>query len=227
MVNFKYFTAGLISLAALAFLNPLKVSAQEVTWKLDNLTKIGDYKPAVLGNPTVAAGSTGGALFFNGVKDGVIVPKIPIEGWSHFTIEVLFKPDGDGPVAPRFIHFQDNLENRGTFEIRLNAKKQWYLDAFLKNGKTADKGLALNDSTLLHPADRWYWVAMVYDGKNMSSYVNGVKELGGIVNFPVMNSGNISFGVRLNKVSWFKGSIREIRFHPDVLSAASLQKVKE
>jgi hypothetical protein len=83
----------------------------------------------------------------------------------------------------------------------------------LKNGKT-NKGFTLIDSTKLHPVNKWYWAALVYDGKKMRSYINGQKELEGELDFPAMTKGKISLGVRLNKVNWFKGQIREIRFHP-------------
>lgn len=227
MVKFKYAALGMAGMAVLLLFNTCKVNAQDITWKLDNLNSIGNAKPEVLGTPLIKNDEGHKAIAFNGVGDALVMPKVPIEGWKHFTIEVLFKPDGDGPVEPRFIHFQDKDENRGTFEIRLNKQKQWFLDVFLKNAKVDDKGLALNDPSLLHPADRWYWVAMVFDGKNMSGYVNGVKEKEGISNFPTLGSAQIALGMRLNKVSWFKGEISEIRFHPAVLDPAALQRVKE
>jgi len=228
MVKLKYITACLAGMAIFSFLTCTKAAAQDgtVIWKITSVSQVGKYTPEVLGKPRLSNNGHA-ALTFNGVNDGLIVPGNPIEGWSKFTIEFLFKPDGDGPVQPRFVHFQDKEENRGTLEIRLTPKKRWYLDAFLKNGKTIDKGLALNDTTLLHDADKWYWVAMVFDGKIMTSYVNGVKELQGPVNFPVMTAGQISIGVRLNKVNWFKGAISEARFHPEALSASALQRIKE
>lgn len=210
-----------------AIFNPGKVTAQDVTWKLNNLETIGGVKPEVLGKPVIKTDSGYQAIAFNGVNDGLVLPNMPMEGWKQFTIEVLFKPDGDGPIAPRFVHFLDKDQNRGTFEIRLTKDKKWYMDTFLKNGKVTDKGLTLIDSTLLHPADRWYWVAMTFDGKAMISYVNGVKEKEGLSNFPRLGAAQVSLGVRLNKVAWFKGMISEIRFHPMALSADALQKLKE
>jgi len=197
-------------------------SDSTVTWELKNIHCIGGLKTEILGNPLIETDGKDTSIDFNGIDDGLIVPDIPIKGWSVFTIEVLFKPDGDGPIAPRFIHFEDTAFRRGTFEIRLTNKKQWYLDAFLKNGKT-DRGLALIDSTKLHPADQWFWVAMEYDGKKMISFVNGKKELEGEINFSAMTEGKISLGVRLNKVDWFKGQIKEIRFHPEALKSQGLQ----
>jgi hypothetical protein len=214
------------TIVAILALSKSVQQAETITWKLDNPGLVGGYKPVILGNPLSSRDTSGTSLSFNGVNDGLVIPKIPIEGWKRFTIEVLFKPDASGPRAPRFVHFQDKQANRGTIEIRLAANKRWYLDTFLKNGATgtSDRGLTLIDSTLQHPADQWYWAALVYDGKRMTSYVNGVKELEGDTNFTTVTSGEISLGVRLNKVNWFKGLIREIRFHPAALDQSALRQ---
>ena len=195
---------------------------QPITWKIKDTNLIGGIRPLVLGTPLTKVEGQDSSIYFNGINDGLIIPTIPIEDWSTFTIEVLFKPDSDGPVAPRFIHFEDTTLDRGTFELRLTKNDHWYLDVFLKNGKT-NKGLTLIDSTKLHPAGNWYWAAMVYGDKKMVSYINGQKELEGEIDFPVMSKGNISLGVRLNKVNWFKGQIREIRFHDTALEPKELQ----
>ena len=194
------------------------VSGQSISWKLQDPNLVGGFRPVILGNPSMKADDKDSSIYFNGINDGLILPTIPIQGWSKFTIEVLFKPGGDGSLEPRFIHFEDTALNRGTFELRLTKDGQWYLDVFLKNGKT-NKGLTLIDSTKLHPVNQWYSLALVYDGKKMRSYINGQKELEGEVHFPAMTKGNISLGVRLNKINWFKGQIREIRFHPVNLDA--------
>lgn len=198
-------------------------SPKTIIWKLDNLNQIGGHQPTVLGQPVVIKDKSRKSVFFDGVNDGLVMPQIPMQGWKTFSIEVLFKPSGDGPVAPRFIHFTDDSLNRGTFEVRLTRGKEWYMDTFLKNGKTGE-GLTLIDSTLLHPSDKWYWAAFTYDGQKMISYVNGVKELEGNVGLPPMLKGELSLGVRLNRVAWFKGFISEIRFHPEVLSVDALKK---
>ncbi len=58
----------------------------------------------------------------------------------------------------------------------------------------------------------------------MYSYLNGQNEPEGEIDFPPMTTGNISHGVRLNKVNWFKGQIGEVRFHSVKLDAKSLQR---
>jgi hypothetical protein len=42
-----------------------------------------------------------------------------------------------------------------------------------------------------------------------------------------MQSGQTSLGVRLNRASWFKGAIWEVRFHPGALAGDALQKAKD
>lgn len=191
------------------------VGGKTVIWYLKDPKQMGKFSPVVLGNPIVKVEGKDSALYFNGISDGLVFPEIPIEGWSTFTVEVLFKPDSDGPSAPRLIHFEDSSMNRGTLELRLTKNGQWYFDGFLKNGTTR-KGVTLIDSTQLHPADSWHRAALGYDGKKMYTYIDGKKELESEVDFPVMTKGNISLGVRLNKKNWFKGQIREVRFYHSV-----------
>ena len=51
----------------------------------------------------------------------------------------------------------------------------------------------------------------------MSHYVNGVKEMECEVEFEQMSGGQTSVGVRLNRVYWFKGAIRELGATPRAL----------
>ena len=77
------------------------VSSQPpVVWTLDNTESIGGHRPQVLGAPGIASAATGGpALLFNGRSDGLILPVNPLRGFSKFTIEILFRPDPNGPSA--------------------------------------------------------------------------------------------------------------------------------
>jgi len=216
----------LIGIWVMAGGNTAAGRSETVIWEVNNLDNISGYKPLVLGAPVKIADKESGSLFFDGVDDGLIIPSLPIEGWDKFTIEVLLKPAADGPSDPRFIHFEDEALNRGTMELRITPEGEWYLDAFLKNGRI-NKGLTLIDSTLLQPCNDWYWTALVYDGTKMQSYVNGIKQLEGEVLMPVFSGGRLSVGVRLNKVNWYKGLIKEIRFHPSAMKEAELQRVLE
>jgi hypothetical protein len=190
-------------------------------WQIDNLSKIGGHPVEVLGAPTrLVRGRQ--ALCFDGKADAVFVDVNPLEGWQQFTIEVLFKPDGDGPAEQRFLHIQDAQERRLLIETRVTAQRTWALDTFLR-ATDADK-LTLLDRARAQPTDAWYWAALVYDGRTMAHYVNGEKQLEGPVAFPAMGAGRVSLGVRQNRVHWFKGCIAQVRFSPQALAPASLRR---
>ena len=218
----RLFACGL-SLACVLLLAALR-QKDSVIWKLNSLSSIGNHQPQVMGHPVVVQDGARKAIKFNGVDDGLILPINPLEGQKSFTIQVLFKPDAEGPPAPRFVHLQDSLDNRCTLELRVIPGGRWYADTFLRNGRSA-KGVTLIDSSLRHPCNQWYWLALVYDGSNMSDYVNGVKEHEGAIALEPMKQGKISLGVRLNKVNWFKGQIAEIRFQPVALKREDLQRL--
>lgn len=195
-------------------------------WRLDNLKEIGGQIPVIEGAPKIETDRAGGpAVIFDGKRDGLFFPVNPLAGWSRFTIEILFSPAGDGPVEQRFLHAQDEVGRRALIETRLNRSGGWWLDTFLRSGSLP--GFTAIDPKKVHATDRWYWAAMSYDGKVMTSFVNGEKQVEGEVRFDPMGPGQISLGVRLNRVSWFKGAIREVRFHPAALTPSALQRLRE
>ena len=191
-----------------------------VIWMIDNVKQIGGSAPIVLGEPLAAAGGPG--LCFNGVGDGLILPVDPIAGLKAFTIEVLIEPLAGGPAAQRFLHIEDGHGNRTRMEIRMEGDGRWCLDTFLLCGDTR---LTLIDRSRLHPAGQWHWVALCCDGRRMDHFVNGVKELEGSVTFTPFAAGRISLGVRLNQEFWFKGMIREVRFHAAAVAPEDLQRI--
>jgi hypothetical protein len=217
MRNLFVIVSALIAAAACA--TPPADHPAATAWPLRDAKHIAGLATQVVGTPRAADS----AIVFDGKADGVFVPANPIEGWSAFTIEVRFRPDGTGGgEEQRFLHIEDGRKQRVLLETRVTPDKQWALDTFLF--QDADHKLTLLDRKLLHPADRWYWVALVYDGKKMSHYIDGVLELEGDVAFAPMTAGKTSLGVRQNLVSWFKGAVAEARFTPSALPAAQLRR---
>jgi Concanavalin A-like lectin/glucanases superfamily len=197
--------------------------AAPLVWKLDGLKSVGGQTPAWEGAPKIVRVASGVAgVQFDGKADGLIFPVNPLAGLAQFTVEILFSPAVDGEPEQRFFHAQDEAGRRVLIELRLNKEGEWWLDTFLK--PIAGNGLPLIDAKKVHPAGRWYWAALRYDGKTMSSFVNGQKELEGELAFEAMGAGQASVGVRLNRVYWFKGAIREVRFSPVALAPEKLQK---
>ena len=109
-------------------------------------------------------------------------------------------------------------------ETRLDGKGSWWLDTFITTNPPPDIGVTLADSKQIHPTGKWYWAALRYDGETMSHYVNGRKELEKRASFAPFAQGKTSLGVRQNKVFWFKGAIREVRFHREAVAVEKLQR---
>lgn len=178
---------------------------ESVTWRFDNLRNIGGYAVTVLGAPKVIDTPGGKAIAFDGVDDALFFDVHPLAGAETFTWEVIFRPDSDGPPAQRFFHMQqDGVQTRLLFETRI-IDKQWCLDSFAASSAGSK---ALMDTKLLHPADKWYHVAAVYDGKEYRNYVNGQLQMKALVTLAPQGAGRTSVGVRINKVDYFKGAIR-------------------
>lgn len=199
----------------------------QTMWRVDDLKQLGGNAVSVVGAPRVDTIDGRKAVVFDGVDDGLFVPSLPLVGAKTFTIEMLIRPEG-GNHEQRFLHIQDTAERRALLELRADEKGGWWLDAFLRSDiANYPKGLPLIDQKLTHPTDRWYWVAMRFDGKRLASFVNGVKELEGETGHVPFSEGKTSLGVRQNLVSWFKGAIAEVRFHPEALPDEKLQRVKK
>jgi hypothetical protein len=176
-----------------------------ITWTFDNLDKIGGHPVTVLGTPKIIDTPLGKAIQFNGATDALFLDVHPLAGAEKFTWEVIFRPDSDGPPAQRFFHMQENgSQHRLLFETRI-INKQWALDSF---AATASGSRALMDVELLHPADKWYHIAVTYDGEVYKNYVNGKTQVHSVVKLAPQGPGRTSVGVRINKVDYFKGAIR-------------------
>ena len=195
---------------------------QPTVWTFKEPDRIGNNVVATSGTPVIAKEKGGRSMCFKGEPDAALLDINPIAGWSNFTIEALIKPRSGGTAEQRFLHIEDARAARVLLELRIVSPQEWALDTFLFDSPTSR--LTLLDRTKLHSTDEWHWVALTYDGTTMTHYVDGVRELEGPVAFRAMSPGKMSLGVRLNKVSWYQGCMREIRYTPRALAAPELQK---
>ncbi len=194
--------------------------AREVAWTFDSLARIGGLRPRVLGEPRIEKTAAGKAMVFDGIDDAVYLDRHPLAGARRFTVEALFRPDG-GAFEQRWLHLasadeagQPAGQTRMLFEIRV-VGDAWYLDAFVK-GKGYSQ--VLIDPAKRHPVGRWYHVAQTFDGTTYRSYVDGVLEGEAKVAFVPQGPGTTSVGVRQNRVNFFHGAVRAIRFSDEALA---------
>ncbi len=186
-----------------------------VMWKINNLKQIGGHEVRVVGDPRIVTAADGKAVEFDGLRDAMFLDVHPLAGAKQFTVEVIIRPDADGPAEQRFFHIQeDNSDDRVMFETRLTGDGQWFLDTFIKSGEGE---YVLFAKEFKHPVGRWYHAAIVLDGKEMRHYVNGKQEMATAIVYRPQSKGKTSLGVRINKVYWFKGAIRTARFTRRVL----------
>jgi hypothetical protein len=195
-------------------------------WTFDRLDRLGSHATKILGNPRVIETVAGTAIEFDGVDDAIFVNVHPLAGAESFTWEVIFRPDSGGAREQRFFHMQEkdpktgqNTETRLLFETRLVDGK-WFLDSFAHSGESK----ALMNRQKLHPLDRWYHVAMVYDGKQFRNYVNGELENAAGLKLAPQGNGHTSAGVRINLIDYFKGAIRLSRTTRRALSPEEFLK---
>ena len=195
---------------------------KQTTWELNTTNNLGGYATQVLGGPRLVETPQGKAMEFDGQQDGIIVDTNPLAEMERFTLEVIFRPDTGGPKEQRFVHLQEaSGENRILIETRLTGDNRWFLDTFIRSGETNQ---TLYAEKFLHSVGEWYQAALVFDGREMRHYVNGIQEMAALIQYQPMKPGQISLGVRLNRVFWFKGAIREVRFTHDALAPSDFLK---
>lgn len=215
----------LIGGAVLAASPALAIPVRPRIWTFDNRHRVGGRGILAEGAPKLIDSPFGPALAFDGVRDGLFIDEHPLAGAATFTVEALFRPDGGAPQQ-RWLHLEaadpatplpGMGQTRLLFEIRVTGER-WYLDTFV-GGSGYKTTLVAPDKT--YPLGRWYHVAQRFDGRTYQSYVDGVLQAESMTTFSPQGPGRASVGVRLNRVDYFRGAIREARF-----TAASVEPAR-
>ena len=148
---------------------------KQLTHEHDQLAAERRRMPMVkIERPYTFEGPGGKAAMFDGLGDGLVLKTNPIAGVQAFTVEAVFRPAANGSKEQRWFHIQqDDAENRVLLEIRV-VGDEWFLDSFIKSG---DNRLTHYAENFKHKISDWYHVALVFDGSEMSHYVDGKLEL--------------------------------------------------
>lgn len=196
-------------------------SGQEAeVWRINSIRDLEGHSVSVHGQPEEVEGEDRKFVEFNGRNDGLLVDQNPLSGMEAFRIELDFKPYAGFPEnrEQRFLHIQDpeNEDRRILIELRLNDQNEWYGDWFLKS---ENESLTLIDSAFTHPVNEWFTIGLVYSDGRVRGYVNGKEEVSGDFNYlPISENAKTSLGTRMDKRSWFKGGISEVRFSSEAYS---------
>ncbi len=202
-------------------------------WILNSLSNIDGNNVSILGNPEVVATDLGDAIEFDGVGDRILVDANPIGEAKEFTVEVIFKPYGSALNQnndPRFIHIQDpndSKSKRVMMEIRVNASNQMYLDGFML---TDNDNLALIDETKTHATNEWIHAAITFKENTFTTYINGVMELSGTVNYDskiLDRNGKTSIGARMDARNWYNGIVKCLKITHESLAPETFISVDQ
>jgi hypothetical protein len=191
-------------------------------WQIDTLENIGGHPTTIIGNPQVVSTDLGRAVKFDGDGDMLLIDANPLGDTKEFTVEIIFKPDGNYPQNsdPRFVHIQDPDDaaaNRVMMELRITAENLWYLDGYM-NTDNAD--LTLVDESFTHPTEQWMHAAVTYQNGVFKTFVNGIEELSGNVTYAseiVAPNAKTSLGARMDRRNWYSGIIRTFKVSHSVL----------
>lgn len=186
---------------------------KKTEWLVASLLQNKKEQTTILGNPTIVPSPYGNAVTFNGIDDALFLNEMPLKSLESFTVEMIFKPQSNGIFEQRVLQIGEITGDRMLLEIRV-LDNNWYFDGFV-----ASKGvkLALATEELLHPLEKWYHVAFVVTPNSLTTFVNGKQELHNEYVFNPIEQGQTSIGVRMNKVTWFKGAIYKIQISPQAL----------
>lgn len=192
------------------------VIADFLSQKSDSIT--------ISGSPQLVDSPFGKAVAFNGIDDGVFLNKMPLKKATSFTIEMIFKPSkNDAPFEQRILHIGEVFDDRMLLEIRAK-DNAWYFDGFVAS---ENRKITLANEKIIHSLGQWYHVALVVKENNIITYVNGKQELKESFLFTPINTGKTSLGVRLNKRSWFKGSIYKVKITKKALQPDSFISIEK
>lgn len=196
--------------------SPFPGGKETVVWHVADLLRGRASAAEVRGSPRIISGpERREAVEFDGVNDGIVMPANPLRGWRAFVVEALFNPYADGPVEQRFLHVHvgDATTDRLLLETRMPASpsRLWYADTVASSGG-CERIIVQREK--VHATNAWHVLAVVCDGTRMLQYVNGQLEHSLPFEFEPLGEGCVCLGMRLNRVTPFRGALAAVRFVP-------------
>lgn len=165
-------------------------------------------------------GISGKALEFNGVNAYVSLPPSTLGNWDSFTYAFWVKaPRYSGSGWPAFLGSYTTSYTYNTCICISRNTETIHIEIDTDSGNYETSG------EIKIPWDTWFHAAMIYDGSNLTEYINGVRgksipATGNLKNVTELNIGQLG-----NSRYFFTGVIDEIYLFKRALSLTEIKQL--
>ncbi len=164
-----------------------------------------------------SSGIIGQALSFDGndlVNCGDV---LNFSDKSNFTLEAWFKSDSPATAYPRIIE-REKYTPRDGYDLYIDrASQEVGIERWVNGSASRVKTKIIYN--------RWNHVAVIYNGNNLSLYLNGVASASVADNRSLASfTANLVFGSSSTPGSYFNGLMDEVRIYSKALTSAEIQQ---
>ena len=165
------------------------------------------------------AGQVGNALDFDGTDDYVNIPYASnLDAFTAFTFSTWINPTSNPTVDyERFLEKDWMTNGSFTFTTRSNLRVN-----FEAQNDAGTSVQVLTTDTL--PLNTWAYITAVWDGANITIYINGMPKASGSFSGTLTNNQYIRIGSHKGGTTGFHGLIDEVRIYNRALSAEEIRK---
>jgi len=180
----------------------------------------GNHHDGIIHNGIWTDGISGKALEFNGVNAYVSLPASTIGNWDSLTYSFWAKtPRYTGSGWPAFFGSSTTSYTYNTCVCISRNTETIHIEIDTDTGNYETSG------EITIPWDTWFHAALVYDGSNLTEYINGVRgrsipATGNLKNLAMLNIGQLG-----NGMYFYNGLIDEASIFNRALSPAEIEQL--
>jgi hypothetical protein len=206
---------------------PVISSRPAAWWKLDDIrnNQTPDSSGHNLHGSVWGAVCADNAMYFDGQDDCVKVPDSPLLRPDRITVQAWFKPKrisqavllekAPGGVYPPQKGWEIHIDTEANPKNSLTA---WILNRGIG-------GAGVTSKTIIRP-DRWYHLAMTYDGRYLKLYINGALEASQPYSAGIGDNSAASLSIGYSEYwnhNYFNGLIKDARIYSYARSAGEIR----
>lgn len=169
------------------------------------------------GNYSSVLGVSGKALHFGMPPTGVLVPGLAFDFTKPFTVIATVRLDSDAARGDGFRAFKDIFANTGTRGPGARLTIFYGCLQFNSGDGVTSSSILTRPSECTLPVNRWFHVAVTYDGSKVTLYVDGV-PVGSKPMTVTASSNTLCIGANRASAYPFQGSIDEFALYNTALA---------